>query len=330
MAQEFNPLQGLDIAVKLSDLFPNQGNSTTKTNALANLLGNQTFREVQGLTNSCTEVTGHYLFSCADEVVCDDKGFGELGCEIEDGDEVTISGVCLPANCFCRSLKKVDDSLCHSAFVYTDQISLAIKSGMDNITKALCTKIYSTLTAAATEVALDLTTCNLGTIACEWDKVCEDRDYVTLSSGLLKDKLWDANLSNCCSNEKTKFAELGFNANSFDSKLETVYGKPVILMIDPNAIAFFNAPLYSTTPTLVDEDNAIYGYSIAHPTLRYNKNGTSTPIMFNVHIQKCCSGRNKFGKFNFIHKVEITLASGFHIAQSPCEDCTGILAIVQA
>ena len=329
---EFDPLKALDIHVAFSDLFNKQGFTKPLRggNTLRNILTNQTFREIQGLSDTCSNVVGKYLFDCSDNVICDDEnGFASDSCDIEEGDGIEVSAVTLCPNVFCKTLKKIDDCLlCEDT--YADQLAIALKSATDSLTKKLSEKVLGQLTAVATEVPIDLSECNLGTIACEYDKVCGERDYLTLSSGLLKAELFQASASSCCDNKKGQFDTLGLGTTSFDSQITEVYGKDAILMIDPNCVAFFNRPLYSLQPTLVDSSKGIYNWSFAHPTLTYSKNGTQTPIYFNVVLQKVCNKRNKDGKHQFLHNLEVSLIAGFHLVSSPCEDCSGVVSIVES
>ena len=87
------------------------------------------------------------------------------------------------------------------------------------------------------------------------------------------------------------------------------------IAVSPNAYLFWNAPLYDTTPILKDPSKNLWIFSVADPILRWNKNGVTTPVMYDVEHTYECTGRDALGKRVYLHNYRLFLRGG--LAMSP-------------
>jgi hypothetical protein len=115
-------------------------------------------------------------------------------------------------------------------------------------------------------------------------------------------------------NEGERAAFLAYNGYDlyFDERdLDIHIGQRTAFIIDSNSYAFWNTYRSPATVTLWDSITGLHVWSQPDPILRWNKNGVQTPVVWEMEMQKTCTGRTATGYPQFTYKISGRLLGGF-------------------
>lgn len=138
-------------------------------------------------------------------------------------------------------------------------------------------------------------------------------NFFFLTGELFNDDSWMAMLNRM--NEGERQAFLAYNGYElyFDERdLDVFMGQRTAFIVDINSYAFWNTFRSPANAQLLDPTTGLFVWSQPDPILRWNRNGVLTPVVWEMEMQKVCTGRTTAtGYPQFTYTVAGRLLGGF-------------------
>lgn len=151
-------------------------------------------------------------------------------------------------------------------------------------------------------------------------------NFFFLSGELFNDDAWMAMLNRM--NEGERAAFLAWNSRDiyFDERdLDQYMTRRTAFAVDANSYAFWNTFRSPAVATLIDPANGKYVWAQPDPILTWNKNGVQTPVVWEMEMQKNCTGRDSQGFDQNTYNVSGRLLGGFVTAPTGPNGEKGVL-----
>lgn len=151
-------------------------------------------------------------------------------------------------------------------------------------------------------------------------------NFFFLSGELFNDDTWMAMLNRM--NEGERNAALAWNAREihFDERdLDVYMTRRTAFAIDANSYAFWNTFRSPAAATMIDSNLQKFVWAQPDPVLTWNKNGQQTPVIWEMEMQKTCTGTDAYGFNQFTYQVSGRLLGGFVFAPVGVNSETGVL-----
>lgn len=137
-------------------------------------------------------------------------------------------------------------------------------------------------------------------------------NFFFLSGELFQDDSWMAMLNRMNEGERAAFQAYNGYELYFDERdLDIFLTKRTAFAIDVNSYAFWNTSRGRMNAQLIDATTGLYAWSQPDPILRWNKNGQLVPVMWEMEMQKVCTGRTSHGYPQFTYTLAGRLLGGF-------------------
>lgn len=151
-------------------------------------------------------------------------------------------------------------------------------------------------------------------------------DFFFLSGRLFNDDKWMAMLN--AANETLRNQMLAWDSREiyFDERdLDQYMTKKTAFAIDVNSYGFWNTYRSSSQVTLVDTENQRYQWSVADPFLTWRDGGRNKPVVYEMEMQKTCTGRDAQGFPQYTYNLWGRLLGGFEFVPEGPNGETGVL-----
>lgn len=151
-------------------------------------------------------------------------------------------------------------------------------------------------------------------------------NFFFLSGELFNDDTWLAMLNRM--NEGERAAYLAWNTRQiyFDERdLDLYMGQRTAFAIDTNSYAFWNTYRSPAVATMIDTNLQKSVWAQPDPILTWNNNGRQVPVVWEMELQKTCTGRDAQGFDQNTYQMSGRLLGGFVTAPAGPNSETGIL-----
>ena len=152
-------------------------------------------------------------------------------------------------------------------------------------------------------------------------------NFFFLTGELFNDDTWMAMMNRMNEGERAAFlAYNGYDLYFDERDLDIHLGQRTAFIIDSNSYAFWNTYRSPMNATLTDPTTGLFVWAQPDPILRWNKNGQLVPVMWEMEMQKVCTGRTAGTGFpQFTYTVAGRLLGGFVTAPLGPNSESGVL-----
>ena len=311
------------------------------------LLPRQTAKTLERLTsNICVGAEIWFLRPHAADVAEEDWPTTS-DCDVPAGAEAETVKKDLATEILAYANAKLKDNRCDNFVTFQDEFAEQVGHIMVRLRRQLNNNVVLSTLDAASQANLDTL------IPSTWDAVTntpritappEDfkwqnlnvfrrvamrngfGNFFFLSGELFNDDAWMAMLNRM--NEGERAAFLAWNSRDiyFDERdLDQYMTRRTAFAVDANSYAFWNTFRSPAAATLIDPANGKYVWAQPDPILTWNKNGVQTPVVWEMEMQKTCTGRDAQGFDQNTYQVSGRLLGGFVTAPTGPNSEKGIL-----
>lgn len=333
------------VNTKLMDMFkdPNVTNAEFKQpfDTARAFLENQTANVAPVLEgNQCVGAKVMYFKGSNDLTVSK-----STNCTTPTGTELETSSKNYDTDVLVAAAGRVKDNDCSNEYDFIEKSAMLMKKMLNDIrVKLNRTTILSALSAVAqTNLDTDIPTSwddttnapridvpedqftwdNLG----EFEAVANNNniyDYFMVSGRNFYLDAFNSQYLKLNDDGKSGSAAYGDFNIYFDLKhLYSVLSRRSTFLVDKNSYVFWNQFQNGAVAVQVDSDRWVY--TMADPVLKYMKNGSLVPVVYEVEYKKTCTSRNSLNQLIIAHDWYIRLIGGFEFAPAGVNSETGLL-----